>query len=208
MLTTLRSILGNPASNPQVIAIVVAIAVAAVLFLAFVLIGLAVPRATDLSEEAADERRAARRREAGCGISLLIVVVGAIAATAIWYRSTSSVSYCTTTCHQMAAPALTWSISVHDRVTCIRCHEGTGWAAVPTGLAMRASCVVSEITGRPTKRFPVPQSRCLECHQAVLDAPMRARNGEMFTHRDELASGATCESCHGKQGHVPPRARN
>lgn len=206
MISSLESILGNPASNPQVIAIVVAIVIAAVLFVAFVLIGLALPRPSDLSAKADEKRRSARRTEAGCGIAIVITAFGLAVATTVWYATTSSNTYCTRTCHQMAGPAASWAASAHDQVPCMRCHVGTGWRAVPTGIALRVSCLVSAATGQRTKSFPVPDSRCLECHSAVLDATMKARNGEPFTHRDVLALGDGCASCHGVQGHVAPRS--
>lgn len=207
MLSRLSALFGNPASDPTAMAILVLIVAVALLFVAFIVIAITLPRPQESEEDKRRLHARTRRLAAGCAVTLAIVTVGLVGASALWYPATSTNSYCTRTCHAMAAASDTWSTSAHNRVTCIRCHEGTGWRAVPTGLVLRISCLVSQGTKAPTRRGPVPQSRCLECHGNLLDITMQARNGELFTHRAVLARGESCTSCHGTQGHVPPRPR-
>lgn len=205
MLSTLKGILSDPGANPQATSIVVAAAVALVLVIAFILIGLALPRSRRVGAEAAAAPSMRGRRLLGCGLALLVVVAGLFAATTIWYRTTSTNTYCTKTCHEMASPTRTWAASSHHGVTCVRCHEGTGWRAAPSAVAMRLSCLLAEATHSASRRTPVPDSRCLECHDRLLDTKLIARNLEPFTHRAVVSAGASCASCHKEQGHVPPR---
>lgn len=207
MLSSLKSLFSQPAANPQAVAVVIAIVIVFVLVVAFVLIGLALRSRDTAEEDEAARRDLTRRRATGCAASLAIVVLGVVAATAIWYRSTSTNAYCASTCHAMATPARTWAASSHARITCVSCHDGSGLRNVPTAIVQRVSCLVAVVNHKPSRRFPVPDARCLGCHSSILDTKMSARNGEPFTHREVLAAGASCASCHGEQGHVPPRAK-
>lgn len=202
VLSNIWSMLRQPVENPLLFSVAVGIAVVVVLIVIFLLLAIALP-GRELDDE--HRRHTPARRLAAIAMWAVIGLASLVAVTAISYYGTSTNTYCTRVCHEMAAPAHTWEKSSHGSVSCVRCHEGSGLSALPTTLVMRTSCWVAHIRHAPSKLFPIPESRCLECHSSMLDKKLTARNGESFTHRDiATRPGATCKRCHGSEGHVPP----
>lgn len=197
-LQALRSLLIDPSSNYVAVAAALAAVVVLVLIFVFAAVALILP-GKRTSEGARPMHVGARALIAG------LVVLGLALATSIWYQTTSSDEYCATTCHAMARSATSWAKSPHGSVSCVRCHEGSGVAALPETVSSRVMDLYLNAFGLKSSSRSVPADRCLDCHSTVLDMPLTARNGESFLHRDVLSDGTPCVSCHGDQGHVPAR---
>jgi nitrate/TMAO reductase-like tetraheme cytochrome c subunit len=212
LLQSLRDVFSNPTNSFTATAIVVAIVVVLVLAVALVLIAIALPsqsrRRTPEARKAKGSlgnAEAARRRPLspkGCVALAGLLTVGLVISTAVWYESTSTNRYCTSVCHEMAAPAASWRTSTHSNVPCVRCHEGQRWRSMPVAVVSRTRSLLLEITGaKPRKHRKVPSSLCLECHALVMEQTLTGLNGETFTHR-EFPATKTCGDCHGAQGHL------
>jgi len=150
-------------------------------------------------------RRRLRRGFAGAALVTVIVVAGIIGAGALWYRGTSSDTYCAHSCHSMSKAALSWENSPHSAVPCTTCHESANRRAIPKNVITRLSYIYLQAIGGSARPDPVPSARCLACHTKVLDEHLTARNGETFTHREVLVETPACETCHDRQGHRSAR---
>ncbi len=205
-MQALRTLIQDPSSNFAATGAAIAVVVVFVIVLALILIAFALPGRSPATTE---QSSAARRRKMPRWLATLggtaVLVVGVLAALAWWYQATSTPTYCTRTCHAMAAPTQTWTTSAHAQVPCVRCHEGKPWESMPAAIAQRSYSLYLEVTGSNAKRQPVPMANCLNCHVGLLDEQLTGRNGEPFAHRELLGDYPDCTACHGKQGHEPPR---
>lgn len=212
LLQSLRDVFSNPTSSFTATAIVVAIVIVFVLAVVLVLIAIALPsqpkrRAPESRkpESAPGQTGAASRRTLspkGCAALAGLLAIGVAVSTAVWYESTSTNRYCTSVCHDMAAPAASWRASTHSNVPCVRCHEGQPWRSLPAAMVSRTRSLLLEVTGaKPRRHDRVPSSLCLECHALVMEQTLTGLNGETFTHR-EFPTTKSCEDCHGAQGHL------
>lgn len=206
-LQALRDLLSEPQQNFAAVGTAVSIVVILVILIVLALIVAALPgRDEDAHEsptsptESGPEKRRMPRWLSVATIAL-VASVGVVASFVLWYHSTSSNQYCTSTCHSMAEPTRTWAVSAHQNVDCIRCHEGRKWESWPIGLAGRTQSLLLEVTGRRGGSRPVDEENCLDCHRGLLETPLMARNSEIFTHGELMREGRTCLSCHGAQGH-------
>lgn len=209
-LEALRQLLQDPTGNTAALAAAIGITVLVVLVVVLVLLALALPGAQEdeLPQETTEQsaaRHAAKRRARLTAAGILFFA--SLAATAAWYQSTSSVSYCTRVCHQMAKPSATWRRSAHAGISCTRCHEGRAWLSAPIGIRERARSLYLYATDGEGGRGVVSSDICLDCHTGLLDRKLKALNGEQYAHREDYDAGRSCESCHGAQGHVPPTKR-
>lgn len=221
-LLSLRWLLQDPAGNTAAAGLGVAIIVLGVILVALVLIASAMPsrrmvrkerteRGLDeVTDDDALQDLAPKTRTPGWVVTLAfigIVMTGAIAGTAVWYKATSTEEYCTSMCHAMAEPSDAWATSAHAGVSCVRCHEGRPWVSFRQGVRLRSYSLYLQLSGARARRVRVPDARCFECHRNLLDTKMVARNNEQFTHREVLAEQPDCVACHGQQGHEPPRPK-
>lgn len=210
-LQALRDLLSEPQQNFAAVGTAVSIVVILVILVVLALIVAALPGRDEEGEESRpvlrDSVSGMRRVPRWLAMATIAVVasMGVVASFVLWYHSTSSNQYCTSTCHSMAEPTRTWAVSAHQNVDCIRCHEGRKWESWPVGLAGRTRSLLLEVTGRRGGSRPVDEETCLDCHRGLLETPLMARNSEVFTHGELIREGRTCLSCHGAQGHEPPR---
>jgi len=204
-LSALRELLRDPSANYTAVAVAIAALVTFILVVVLALIALVMPARRSLRANETDTA-ASRLGLAGTLLLSLIVLLGIAGAAGLWYQQTSTDVFCAQTCHSMQKPALSWARSPHATVSCIRCHEDSGLANVPRNAAYRLFFVYRQyVSTGPVVPLAVPASRCLSCHNDLLDAKLIARNGDPFTHRDVLADGSSCRSCHRSQGHEPGR---
>jgi len=204
-LAALRELLRDPSANYTAVAVAIAGLVSFFLVVILALIAFVMParRNAGAAEVASPS---ARLGVAGTLLLSLVVLLGIGGAAALWYQQTSTDTFCAQTCHSMQKSAINWASSPHSTVSCIRCHEDGGLANVPRNSAYRLFYVYREYVSRgPVVPLAVPASRCLSCHNDLLDVQLIARNGDPFTHRDILADGSSCRSCHRSQGHEPGR---
>lgn len=204
-LAALRELLRDPSANYTAVAVAIAALVTFFLVVILALIALVMPARRNLGSNEVDTT-ASRLGVAGTLLLSLIVLFGIGGAAALWYQQTSTDAFCAQTCHSMQKSALSWARSPHATVSCIRCHEDSGLSNVPRNSAYRLFYVYRQyVNNGPVVPLAVPSSRCLSCHNDLLDAKLIARNGDPFTHRDVLADGSSCRSCHRSQGHEPGR---
>jgi len=204
-LAALRELMRDPSANYTAVAVAIAALVTFFLVVILALIAFVMPARRSLKAEEAPTD-APRLGVAGTLLLSLIVLLGIGGAAGLWYQQTSTDTFCAQTCHSMQKSALSWTRSPHASVSCIRCHEDSGLANVPRNTAYRLFYVYRQyVDNGPVVPLAVPASRCLSCHNDLLDAKLIARNGDPFTHRGVLAEGASCRSCHRSQGHEPGR---
>ncbi len=201
----LQELLRDPSANYTAVAVAIAALVTFFLVVILALIAVVMPTRRRVRIDEADTDHA-RIGIAGTLLISAVVVFGISGAAGLWYQQTSTDAFCAQTCHSMQKPALSWVRSPHASVSCIRCHEDAGLANVPRNSAYRLFYVYREfVNNGPVVPLAVPASRCLSCHNDLLDAPLIARNGDPFTHRTILADGSSCRSCHRSQGHEAGR---
>lgn len=207
-LSALRALLQDPSANYTAVAVAIAAVVTFALAIILTLIAIVMPkrRAIPAGATGAASARSPRLGVTGVVLITLIIVSGLLGGAALWYQQTSTDQFCSQTCHSMRAATVSWSGSPHSSVSCIRCHEDPGLAAIPRNAAYRLFYVYREyVSPGPIVPLAVPASRCLNCHQNIADAPLIARNGSNFTHRATIQEGTSCRSCHRSQGHEPRR---
>jgi len=195
-LSALRTLIEDPSNNYAAVAVAIAVIVTFVLLLIMLLVAFALPRA---------RRERGSRAASGCGVFVLavaIVAVGLGVASLVWYRSTSTSSYCATTCHEMSKAAASWSVSAHATVACVDCHEADQYRGALRNSYTRIRDLWDHAGGRGTVRRRVSQSTCESCHEQQFGNQLTARNGETFTH-SQVVGDKPCEACHGTQGHTP-----
>lgn len=203
---SIQRLFEDPSRNASAVTAAVAIVVVLVLIVVLILIAFAMP-GTGRSDTpgrggpAGPRRRLPRWAALSVGLALGLTI--ASAAVTLWYAGTSTNQYCTRTCHSMAVPAESWTLSAHSDIECIRCHEGRRWSSMPRGVASRAYSLYLELSDATPRGTRVPASRCLECHSHAVASPLTARNGETFFHESALAEDPDCARCHGAQGHEP-----
>lgn len=200
---SIQRLFEDPSRNASAVTAAVAIVVVVVLIIVLILVAFAMPNAARTDSPGAVRPRRRLPRWAALSIGLGLGLTISAAAVALWYAGTSSNEYCTKTCHSMAAPAESWTLSAHSDIDCIRCHEGRRWSTMPRGVASRAYSLYLEVSGDTPRGSRVPPSRCLECHSHTVSKPLTARNGETFLHETSLDDDADCARCHGAQGHEP-----
>ena len=204
-LAALRELIRDPSTNYTAVAVAIASLVTFFLVVILALIAFVMPARKSVRTDEVDTR-ATRLGVAGTLLLSLIVLLGIGGAAGLWYQQTSSDMFCAQTCHSMQATAFSWARSPHATVSCISCHEDTGLANAPRNSAYRLFYVYRQyVDNGPIVPLAVPPSRCLRCHSDLLDATLIARNGDPFTHREALAGGSSCRSCHRSQGHEPAR---
>lgn len=206
---TLAGLFEDPAQNAAAIGTGVAVVVVFALIIVLLLVAFALPSTRVVLSGSASESTSGRRRHVPPWITALLVatlvVAMATAAVLLWYQDTSTNEYCTKTCHAMAIPAETWTISAHSEVECIRCHEGRKWESFTQGIALRIDSLYMQWTDASPRGRQVPNSICLSCHESVLSRTVTGRNGEDFKHSAIDAKRTSCADCHGPQGHTTPR---
>lgn len=200
-IRVLQQLLDDPTGNLLALGVALTIAVLLVVIFALLLLVVALPK--DRRAHTSTRPGIGGKRLASTIVPAVVLGVGVLASLAVWYQSTSTIAYCTRTCHAMAEPAQQWRESAHTSVSCIRCHEGRLWRSFPRGVMGRSYSIYLQVSGATPKRRPVSESICLSCHEEVMDLSLEAVNGEFYIHRADIDAGRQCISCHGKQGHVP-----
>ncbi|MDO8915860.1 MAG: hypothetical protein Q7W16_07250 [Coriobacteriia bacterium] len=202
-LTVLLAMIQDPAKNPTAAAVGIGIILVAFLLVGAALLAWALPR----RETTSDDRRAGADDSPGADPRmprLWAILATVIALAALWsgWAVTSDSAFCGRACHAMASPYTTWRASSHSATPCVRCHEGRSVLSVPAALSTRAYSLVAQITSRsPEGRSAIPAARCLECHSEITTKVLVSDRGVMMSHRQAIAGGATCDDCHGSQGH-------
>lgn len=125
-----------------------------------------------------------------------------LGAGAYSYVVSSSDTFCSEACHTMEPAAATWSTSDHQNTSCVRCHEGTPWLSAPLAAASRVRYIAASWSNQTPNGATVPSDRCLACHPAIEDQSVETSSGIRMSHREPLAAGIPCASCHDDVGHA------
>lgn len=92
-------------------------------------------------------------------------------------------------------------------LACARCHTKVGESTKTADFNFPTGAVCDSCHGPQHPRPASEPSRCEQCHTRVVDgkvtATLRAPRANLsFSHKQHLAQGATCQSCHGDMSKV------
>lgn len=134
-------------------------------------------------------------------LASVIAIVGAaavIAAFAGIAQATDQPGFCASACHEMRPYHTAWSSGPHADVSCVSCHVDPGTTARLSHKVVALKEVWISVAGDPSfpleKPAPVPDSRCLTCHDDIRTASTG------FDHASHAEKG-DCVSCHAEAGH-------
>lgn len=127
-----------------------------------------------------------------------LVVVLVIAGSIGVARATDQPAFCREACHEMSPYAQAWSDGPHQGVACVDCHVDSGMVQRLSHKVEAMGEVWSHVQGETSfplaERSPIPNERCLRCHEkTVVSVPG-------FDHAAHAKKGR-CESCHPDAGH-------
>lgn len=130
-------------------------------------------------------------------LSALLVFLGA---WGIAGYTTSESGVCTS-CHWPAAQHATAAkgMDAHAGADCVSCHEtGGNFGRYVTGVPSRIVHFIESQDSAPVHEYgQVTSSACSACHREALSGVTSSTaRGLMMSHREPLASGATCTDCH------------
>jgi nitrate/TMAO reductase-like tetraheme cytochrome c subunit len=137
------------------------------------------------------------------GLSAVFLFAGASLVAA---KSTESNSFCGHACHEMVPYERTWQASMHDAVSCVRCHIPPGaWSFVKTKLfALREVYVhvMGQVKAPIVVTRQIPDAVCAGCHpSARLSRPVQLVS-TTFSHPSHAGVGG-CVDCHAQVVHHP-----
>jgi hypothetical protein len=205
-LEAIGRVISDPTSNLTAAALLVAAGtlIALMLVLALLMATLRPRRADEETdtlegEEPVPEPRPARTRPAPVRpVSAWLIALLVVGSVASGYILTSTDGFCADVCHSMD-PTVVASVSdAHEDIACVRCHED----GLPLGLAgnaiSRLGHVVQDLaSGTGAYVDTIPSSRCLTCHEDVMDAVVaRETSGIRMSHVEPVEQGMTCVECH------------
>jgi len=123
-----------------------------------------------------------------------VVVAGSIGVA----RATDQPVFCREACHEMGPYAQAWSSGPHQGVACVDCHVDSGMVQRLSHKVKAMGEVWSHVQGETSfplaERSPIPNERCLRCHEKIV-VPVPG-----FDHASHAKKGR-CESCHRDAGH-------
>jgi len=126
---------------------------------------------------------------------ILVIPVGA----------TNSVSYCSS-CKATKPAARTWADSVHNQVSCTKCHIPPGVVAQAKWRAQEARNIWASYLGverAPDKGHLPGNANCLQCH--LLDTIPDETNGIRMSHEVHIKlRNLVCADCHDYVSHKKP----
>ncbi|MCE5204299.1 MAG: hypothetical protein LLG24_08845 [Actinomycetia bacterium] len=205
----LGQLIRNPASNLVAASLALAIFVITLLLIVVIaLIALTRMREEPERAEADATRRSHRHHKRLAALSrrqTAAVWVGVIViALAGAYISSSSDTFCSSTCHSMLTAADSHEKSTHASVRCVACHQTSAVDAV----CDRLRYAYVQLRGTETLQVEVlvEDATCLECHQTILDDDPTVRYGIRVVHAHFFDAGVGCARCHPASGHSETRA--
>jgi len=117
---------------------------------------------------------------------------------------TSTDDYCTKVCHTTSA-SVKASVKL-DHARCVQCHEAPGLTGTAEAIRTRGTMLVKAARGgKPDGAALVDSAACLRCHTSVLGKPVIGSRGVKVSHKEPVAAGMTCSSCHPGAGHTQRR---
>lgn len=130
---------------------------------------------------------------------LVVVVLGFLGAA----QATDQAVFCNS-CHEMSPYYSAWREGPHADVPCVDCHVDSDKVKQLTHKFVALEEVWVHVLGDPTfpmtENAPIPDKRCLSCHQDITEPGYAG-----FSHRDHAAKGP-CTDCHDNAGHTVTEA--
>ena len=143
------------------------------------------------------EPRAAKERL--ISMTVMTVLVGAAVIYGFNYLDQPGIC---TSCHQ--DKQATESVATkHKGMSCIRCHEGsgiTGYVAGKFDYARWAMAYLSGAGAQP-QQAQISNDACLSCHRNIPKKTVKRFNIRV-SHKEFLAIGESCTSCHASAPHA------
>lgn len=138
------------------------------------------------------------------------IFIGAVALAAMFVvffaasvRYTSRPQFCAT-CHEMTPEYITWSVSSHSKVGCVRCHVEPGLGNLLKHKLAGLKQVYQHVRGdteRPFPRKEIPSEVCMGCHSVSRE--VTASGDLQVPHEKHIQIvGATCSKCHRAVAHA------
>lgn len=153
--------------------------------------------------------RETRGWRAGARVAAILFSVPVLITFALGsaYVITSTDDYCTQACHASSPSVQAASKLDHGR--CIECHQSPGVSGAVGGVVDRGRMLVKAAQGvDPQTPSAVSSSACLRCHEKVLREPLVGARSVKVSHKEPVAAGMTCTSCHPESGHSKRRTQS
>lgn len=147
-----------------------------------------------------DKRRATYDRVVMAVSSPLVVALLVVLALAGTYFATSTNAFCAGACHGSQKTVRAAHSLRHAR--CVQCHERPGVSGVPANVSSRLRMAVGSLRGGTSGRATADSTSCLRCHKPIQTETTVSRRGIRVSHKEFLAEGEPCVSCHDGMGHV------
>jgi hypothetical protein len=210
----IADIVRDPASNPQLAWLLLAVVTLFVLILLAVAVMFIVTRTDEEEEEyvegeewetgplaQAGEAYAPARPPLRPTILGTAVVFALIAAA--WVAMgvvTAQTSICLS-CHAGSLHAKAKGTDPHGTVSCVECHERGGvvgsatFMVAPRAIHFVSGIISTNVTDDYTRG--APSSSCMRCHaSAIAKTVTIPSQGVRVSHKEPLAAGAECTDCH------------
>lgn len=166
---------------------------------------LAAPEAPEASTPALAHAQASKRRadydRFVLAVSGPFVVAGLIVLAFVGtYFATSTNAFCAGACHGAQKTVREAHILRHAR--CVQCHERPGVTGVAANVSSRLRMAVGALGGAESGSATADSGACIRCHGAVRTQTTTSERGIRVSHKEFLAEGEPCVSCHQGLGHV------
>ncbi len=127
------------------------------------------------------------------------LALSAFAASAVGIATaTDQPSFCMNSCHEMGPFHDAWKKGPHREVGCVECHVDPGTASRVAHKVIAMQELWSHLTSEPVfpldEPTPIPNQRCLRCHENP------SPDDPDFDHTRH-ATGRACQACHSDVGH-------
>lgn len=206
-------IVADPASRPLEALLIFGIVVALLTMILIVVLlsitkgeddeGQELEQEEDAEAPAADVQAGALPTAVARRFRLPVVAVVSLALLG-WWAATAAMTGATPvclTCHQDNSHAASQAESdPHERVRCVRCHDGSGtFGSFTTAVPARVEHIVIGLLNEgPGGNYGSPERACASCHlEAISVTTENESKAVKMSHREPLAAGAACLDCHG-----------
>lgn len=148
---------------------------------------------------------APRRTQRLLSANAKVVIVSAaslLTALVLVFSSGSMSSQACQACHSEVATD--HALSAHGSLECSRCHRASGLVGVVDLRVRMLGMLSGTLGGQARSASVVDSSRCLECHEELLEITVEV-DGLRMSHAEPVNAGFSCSECHGQGFHPAVR---